>query len=93
MRLDAEIGLKAVEHLLGTFTAAHMRLARITSRCESCGSYRVSAGTRENCGWKDPEYEPVKTEPLSEAELAQRLAEPCTPSSDISTFLSPEDVT
>lgn len=45
MRMDAEIGLKAVEHLLGTFTAARMRLGRQSLRCESCGSYQMVAGT------------------------------------------------
>jgi hypothetical protein len=28
VRMDAEIGLKAVEHLLGMFTAARLRLGR-----------------------------------------------------------------
>lgn len=92
MRLDAEIGLKSVEHLLGTFTAAAMRLGRASSRCADCGSYRVAAGTCQHCGWSDPAFEPVVFEPLTEEELARRLAEPCTPSSDISTFMSPEDV-
>ncbi len=43
-------------------------------------------------GWVDPTYEPVVLPTLDEDELARRLAEPCTPSSDISTFLSPEDL-
>jgi hypothetical protein len=33
MRMDAEIGLKSVEHLLGMFTAARLRLARTPKRC------------------------------------------------------------
>jgi hypothetical protein len=28
---------------------------------------------------------------MSDEELARHLAEPCTPSSDISTFIGPED--
>jgi hypothetical protein len=90
--MDAEIGLKAVEHLLGTFTAARMRLTGTNTRCGECESYRVVAGTCEQCGWLDPDYEPVDLPEPSEAEVAERLAEPCTPSSDISTFLSPEDL-
>jgi hypothetical protein len=83
VRMDAEIGLKAVEHLLGTFTAARLRLARMTTRCEECGSYRMAAARCAQCGWVDPAYEPSEISPLSEDELAERLAEPCTPSSDI----------
>jgi hypothetical protein len=33
-----EIGLKAVEHLLGMFTAARLRLGRASLRCEECGA-------------------------------------------------------
>jgi hypothetical protein len=33
MRMDAEIGLKTVEHLLGMFTAARLRLGRTSTRC------------------------------------------------------------
>jgi len=92
VRMDAEIGLKAVEHLLGTFTAARLRLGRTNTRCDECESYRVVGGTCEHCGWVDPAYEPVVLPDLDEDELARRLAEPCTPSSDISTFLGPEDL-
>lgn len=44
VRLDAEFGLKAVEHALGAFTAARLRTDRVPLRCEDCGSYRVVAG-------------------------------------------------
>jgi len=91
VRLDAEIGLKAVEHLLGAFTAARLRFDRAPRRCAGCDSYRVVGGSCEHCGWVDPEYEPPVIPPISEEELARRLAEPCTPSSDISTFMRPED--
>ena len=91
VRLDAEIGLKAVEHLLGAFTAARLRLDRAPHRCDACASYRVVGGTCEHCGWVDPEYEPPELPQISEEDLARRLAEPCTPGSDISTFISPED--
>ncbi len=86
MRMDAEIGLKAVEHLLGLFTAARMRLGAAALRCEACGSYRVVAGVCEHCEWVDPSYESPPLLGLSEEERARRLAEPCTPSSDIATF-------
>jgi len=92
VRMDAEIGLKAVEHMLGMFTAARLRLNAINARCDDCGSYRLVAGRCEHCGWLNPTYEPPARPAISEEERAWRLAEPCTPSSDISTFLSPKDL-
>jgi hypothetical protein len=92
VRLDAEIGLKAVEHLLGVFTAARLRLARSVRRCEECESYNVVAGVCSHCGWTDETYEPPEYVPLSEEERQRRLAAPCTPSSDISTFMTPDDL-
>jgi hypothetical protein len=92
VRMDAEIGLKIVEHLLGTFTAARMRLSQTSIRCQQCESYRVVAGACELCGWKDTEYEPIELAALAEDEMAERLADPCTPSSDISTLVTPGDV-
>jgi hypothetical protein len=91
VRLDAEIGLKAVEHLLGVFTAGRLRLGRAVSRCGNCGSYEVVGGICRQCEWVDSAYEAPVTE-VSQEEMARRLAEPCTPSSDIATFLSPDDV-
>ncbi len=91
VRLDAEFGLKAVEHALGAFTAARLRSDRVPLRCEDCGSYRVVAGRCAHCGWDDASYQPPESTELDEQELARRLAEPCTPSSDISTFISPND--
>jgi hypothetical protein len=92
-RMDAEIGLKAVEHLLGTFTAARLRLVYgDVQRCPNCGSYGLVAGTCGHCDWVDPDYEKPQLPEPPRDELARRLAEPCTPSSDISTFISPEDV-
>lgn len=91
-RIEAEIGLKAVEHLLGMFTAARMRTACSVQRCNQCGSYEVVAGVCRHCDWADPSYEaPVQRE-LTGEELAERLSEPCTPSSDISTFVTPDDL-
>jgi hypothetical protein len=58
IRMDAEIGLKMVEHLLGVFTAARLRLGQARLRCGACGSYRLVGGTCESCGWMDEEYEP-----------------------------------
>ncbi len=91
VRLDAEFGLKAVEHTLGAFTAARLRSDRVPLRCEDCGSYRVVAGRCAHCGWDDASYQPPGSTELVEEELARRLAEPCTPSADISTFMTPND--
>lgn len=91
VRLDAEIALKAVEHLLGTFTAARLRLDTAPRRCEACHSYDVRGGRCAHCGSEDPSYEPPEIPAISDEELERRLAEPCTPSSDISTFMRPED--
>jgi hypothetical protein len=92
VRMDAEIGLKAVEHVLGVFTAARLRLGRRPARCEQCGSYEAVAGVCRHCDWADPSYEPPDVREWSEEERARRLAEACTPSSDISTFMSPDDL-
>ena len=89
---DAEIAAAAVSHFLATVTATRMRWeAGDPKRCESCGSYHLAAGTCRRCGWFDPDYQASPVVEMSEEELAARLAEPCTPSSDISTFISPED--
>ena len=89
IRMDAEIGLKMVEHLLGVFTAARLRLGQGRLRCGACGSYRLVGGTCESCGSVDEEYEPL--EPSAKRRRRQPKGE-CVPSSDISTFMSPEDV-
>lgn len=90
---DAEIGTAAVSHLLATVTAARLRWAQgAQRRCEECGSYSLAAARCQRCGWVDPNYEPLPVEEPSEEGLASRLAEPCTPSSDISTFITPEDI-
>jgi hypothetical protein len=91
IRMDAEIGLKSVEHLLGVFTAARLRQARGPKRCDECGSYEVRAGVCRHCEWVDPSYEPPRAQELSPQEVERRSAEPCIPSSDISTFLGPDD--
>jgi hypothetical protein len=91
---DAEIGTAAASHLLATVTAARLRWAQQGhQRCEGCGSYSLTAGQCQRCGWVDPAYEPPPVEELSEEELAARMAEPCTPSSDISTLVTPDDLT
>lgn len=92
VRMDAEIGLKAVEDLLGMFTAARLRLGSTASRCEECGSYEVVAGVCEHCEWIDPSYTQPKLPKESKRAGERRLAEPCTPSSDISTFTRPDDL-
>ena len=91
VRVDAEIGLKAVEHLLGMFTAARLRLRHASTRCGECGSYEVVAGVCRQCEWVDPSYEPPPSREWSEKERARRLAEPCTLTSDISTLLGQDD--
>ena len=91
-RLDAEMGLKAVEHLRGFLTAARLRLDRAVRRCDQCGSYALRAGRCIHCGWVEESCQPPELVPLSDEEMPERLAEPCTPSSDISTFLHPGHV-
>lgn len=89
---DAEIGTAAVSHFLSTITAARMRWdAGDPARCGRCGSYRVAAGTCSRCGWSDPDYQDPPQSEISDPVLAARLGEPFTPSSDISTFISPDD--
>jgi hypothetical protein len=92
VRLDAEIGLKMVEHLLGMFTAAGLRKAEGRKRCDECGSYGVVGGVCEYCNWRDKDYKPPRKRYISRAERERRLAEPCTPSSDIKTLITPEQV-
>jgi ribosomal protein L37E len=91
VRMDAAIGLKAVEHMLGTFTAARLRMGRTSQRCQRCGSYELVAGRCRHCGWADASYEPTEVRQWSEEERTRRLAEPCVPSSDISTFMGPDN--
>lgn len=90
IRADAEIGLKAVEHLLGVFTAAKLRTGRTLNRCQDCGSYEMFSGACRQCGWVDRSYEPDEPRAWTDEELAERLTEPCTPSSDIATFMTPD---
>lgn len=90
---DAEIAVAAVSHLLSTYTAAWMRWEREGHRrCLECGSYAVAEGSCDRCGAKEPYPEAWSAIPLDEDERAARLAEPCTPSSDISTFMSTGDL-
>jgi hypothetical protein len=90
IRLDAEIGIKAVEHLLGTFTAARIRLRYPGTRCADCGSYQLVGGTCEHCGWVDPDHEAPDVTPKTKRRRKPKGE--CTPSSDISTFMRPEDL-
>ena len=92
VRLDAEIGLQAVQHLLGTFTAAQMRQRPVFKRCDRCKSYLVVAGRCEHCEWVDPEYKTPLLPSLTSRQRRRRLSKHCTPSSDISTFMGPDDV-
>lgn len=89
---DAHIGIAAVSHFLSIITAICLRAAAAAnSRCQSCGSYRMVAGDCMRCGWQDPDYVAPAPQQLTNEELDARLAEPCVPSSDISTFMSPDD--
>lgn len=90
-RMDAEIALKIVEHLLGTFTAARIRQGRGSVRCQACGSYRLIAARCARCDWLDPDYQAPEQHELSEEELERRLAQPCSLTSDIATLVSPHD--
>jgi hypothetical protein len=90
-RWDAEIGAAAVSHFLSVITASTMRWAAGKQlRCADCGSYRAEGGRCARCGWTDLSYEPPPQREISREELANRLASPCVPSSDVSTLLSPE---
>lgn len=89
---DAQIAIAAVSHFLSTMTAVRMRWAAGEhERCAECGSYRMVAGTCFRCGWVDEAYVAPEQREISEEEMAADLAKPCTPSSDISTFVSPDD--
>lgn len=83
IRMDAEIGLKTVEHLLGMFTTARLRLEIEHTRCEECGSYAVAGGSCARCGWVDPTFQPPVFPTISEEDRVRRLAQPCTPSSEL----------
>jgi hypothetical protein len=73
VRMDAEIGMKVVEHLLGVFTAARLRHDVPATRCADCGSYRVVGGVCEHCNGVAP-----RARRWTKAERTRRLAEPCT---------------
>jgi hypothetical protein len=89
---DAEIATAAVGHFLSTVTATRMRWeAGDPERCGTCGSYRVAAGTCLRCGRSDPDYQPPPHSEISWGHMIERLSESCTPSTDISTFISPDD--
>lgn len=94
LRPDAGIGLRIVEHFLEMFSAARVRWTVMrSSRCGSCGSYRVVGGVCEHCDWNDPSYVAPETQEMTEAEISRRLAKPCSPTSDISTLINPHDFT
>lgn len=89
---DAEIGTAAVSHLLATITAARLRWAQQGhSRCDECGSYSMAGGHCQRCGSRDPGYAPPSLPQPTDEELSARLAQPCTPSSDISTLITVDD--
>jgi len=91
--IDAEIGASAVSHFLATFTAARMRWEGLSRRrrCAQCDSYAMSGDTCSRCGWVDETYKPEVLPTVNDDDRAAALDTPCEPSSDISTFITPED--
>ncbi len=91
--IDAEIGASAVSHFLATFTAARMRCEGLSRRrrCAQCDSYAMSGDTCSRCGWVDETYEPEALPAVSDDDRAAALDTPCEPSSNISTFVTPDD--
>lgn len=91
--IDTEFAASAVSHLLASSTAARMRWeqAGTRSRCPVCDSYATSAEGCPKCGWFDDDHEPdlPSREPGSQHE--PDLSQPCIPSSDVSTFITPDD--
>ncbi len=90
VRPDADIGIKTVEHLLRTFTLARIRLRYPGTRCAECGSYRLVGGVCQHCGWTDPDYVPPDL--TIKSKRRRKPKGECVPSSDISTFMRPEDM-
>jgi len=90
---DAEIAVANVSHLISVFTVSILRhQAGAPQRCEECGSYRLSGGVCQRCGWVDEAFVPPEPRPEpSPEEMAERLSSPHTLSSDIHTFMSPND--
>lgn len=54
-------------------------------------SYAVAAGKCPKCGWIDESYKLVEMPAPSDEDRAAALQTPCEPSSDISTFITPDD--
>ena len=93
-RFDAEIAVTNIAHLLSVFTVAMLRdHSGAPKRCAECGSYQVGSGVCARCGWVDESHVPPepRPEPAPE-EVAARLATPHVLSSDIKTFVSPQDL-
>lgn len=83
VRIDGEIALEAVSHLISMFTAAVIRSISQTRRCKRCESYAMAGAHCRTCGWEDLEYVPPRGEPRSSEEIAADLATPHTFTSDI----------
>jgi hypothetical protein len=73
------------------FTAARLRFDREIRRCDQYGSYDLRGGRCAHCGLVDESGVPPETPTVSDEKMVERLAEPCTPSSDLSTFMRPGD--
>lgn len=57
---------------------------------DSGSAYHLGVGTCLRYGWVDADLVSPPLRKISDEELADRLPEPCTPSSDIWTFISPD---
>jgi hypothetical protein len=90
IRMDAQIGLKAVEHLLCVFTASRLRLGRDSNRHGA----KTAAPIERPLGFASTaagRTQPTNRQRQPRGADASRRAG-CVPSSDISTFIRPEDI-
>jgi hypothetical protein len=83
VRIDGEIALEAVSHLISMLTAAVIRSLSQARRCKHCESYAMAGAQCRKCGWEDPDYVPPVLVPRSAEEIAADLATPHTLTSDV----------
>jgi hypothetical protein len=88
VRIDGEIALEAVSHLVSMLTAGVIRSVSETRRCKRCESYAMAGAHCRSCGWEDPGYQPPVRVARSAEELAADLATPHTLTSDIRIMTS-----
>ena len=92
IRMDAEIGLKAVEHLLGVFTAARLRLAGAPGRAMRAGRTRWSAVSAATASGSTRRMSSPRLGSCPRRSVTAGSPQPCTPSSDIATFVTPAEI-